>query len=411
MKKQEQKATKTAKTRAFVNYGMETNAASGNIAKNLQKCMKNALLRASCKTAFNVVKTCRQHSGGKQWETLTEIMREIALFSRNGQTINGDGLQLVWNVYETITNCIEIDVISGNLTDSIINILYPFTSASDEMHDEMMRTYMTEKQAKPYISERVVIKKADSAKISIIDIAPRQIAARKVREYVNMHCAPDTRGQKAVYIDGMTETELNNLTWNGRIYYKIDDAQNEQITIDTVHENAKMHEIIDEMQLTDTQKDVLSLKIRGYGLQAIGTYRGKSKQAVAKTLQQIAEKARKCGLLNVTKYDENEMKMMQAIDTMFTGDNNEKQAKTYISPQIEIIPLEKALEIYTKTAKTRAKRAKTIARYLKNKNKIAEKRYAQNARICAENEEKCAMYHEYLQIEYDAKILAMYYSK
>lgn len=400
--------TKTTKTRAFINYGMQTNASNGNIAKTIPECMKNALLRASCKCAYNVVKTCRQYSGGKQWETLTNIMLEIALFSKYGTCENGDGIQLVWEVYETVTNCIEIDVTASKMTNALVNILYPFETASDKLHDEMMQAYMTEKRAVPYISERVVIKKADSAKIGEIDISPRQIAARKAREYVNSHCAPDTRGQTAVYLDAMTETEIDGLTYAERIYYRIDDAENDAPTMETVENQTEMYDIIAQLQLTATQADILRLRIKGYGNKAIATYRGKSKQAVMKTLAQIAEKARKCGLLGVTETDTNELQFSIELEKMKDERNNEKRVKSYETPRIEILDIETALNRYEKTAKQREIHADTIKTGLAIKSNKARRIADENARICDENAAKYRKYHEFYQVEHDAEQLAMY---
>lgn len=375
----------------FTNYGM--NAQSDGVTVNLPDCMKNALMRQSCKVAYSVIETCRQHSGGKSWERLTEILQDVTAFSFTGQCTNGDGLQIIIDVYDTITKCIEIDVKTGKITYELNCILYPtaqqtdffpFTVANDRFCDKMMSAYMSKKREVPYISQRVVIKKQDSAKIETRELSPRQIANRKAREYVESHACPDTRRQKAVYIDGMTSAEVDGLTWSEKLYYRIDFAENADTSQKMLAKSYEISDYIAEMQLTAVQTDILRLRLQGYGLQAIATYRGKSKQAVAKTLAQIAEKARKCALFNITSAEVAETEFYAELCGLFDGENDVFTEKTpCIVPEI---PTETAGKRYAKTAYLREKRAENLRIMFGMKNAVARQKASENARICMENE-------------------------
>lgn len=396
----------------FTNYGM--NAQSDGLTVNLPDCMKNALMRQSCKVAYSVIETCRQHSGGKSWERLTEIMQDVTAFSFTGHCTNGDGLQIIIDVYDTITKCIEIDVKTGKITYELNCILYPtaqqtdfypFTVANGRFCDKMMSAYMSKKREVPYISQRVVIKKQDSAKIETRELSPRQIANRKAREYVESHACPDTRRQKAVYIDGMTSEEIDGMVWNERLYYKIDFAENEDTSQEMLAKSYEISDYIAEMQLTAVQADVLRLRLQRYGIQAIATYRGKSKQAVAKTLAQIAEKARKCGLFHIAENDVAEMNIFAELCDMCGDENNVFTNKTpCIVPEI---PTETAGDRYAKNTYLREKRAENLRIMFAFKNAVARQKASENERICCENEYTERVHNDklanYFIIEHAAK--------
>lgn len=388
----------------YLNSGMERKQAT---TFQIPETMKTACLRCSCIVSIGVLKKMRQHSGGNEYTTFSRMIADISAFLKTGNCIDGDGIQLVFSAYEEFTNQLEMCVKSGKITEHAFNILHPFETASDSFNTYLFSTFCAEKHEIPYISSRVKIYNSESASVEMKMFSPYQLASRKLRKYVNSHVCPDVRRQKAVYLDGMTETEIDGITYTERLYYEIDIAENNAPTEKTLETCKTISDYIAEMQLTDSQKEVLKLRLQGYGYRAIATYRGTSPQAVLNMLNKIAQKARKIAELQITDFDILEQ-ACNAIGIEPDAENHENTRKTV---KIDTSKMQTAKQIYTKNAKTRAKRAKMIARYLKNKNKIAEKRYAQNARICAENERICFNFHEFYQIEQDAKILAMYYSE
>lgn len=134
------------------------------------------------------------------------------------------------------------------------------------------------------LDKRVVINSDKSAKLKQIDIAPITQVYRAIRDGVANNRSVQAASLKYCYIaDANTDG----------LYYRID-KNNTVIDGDGTAKNAMVHdmrELVSSLNLTDTQSQVLKLRLKGYGLQAIASYYGRSKQAVAKTLKQIQVKA------------------------------------------------------------------------------------------------------------------------
>lgn len=236
------------------------------------------LMREALKSAVSLLKKCDENASTEQHKHFVEMMKECIEMNsqlhegayRDTET-SGDGLQVAFTVYESL--CSTLDEIPE--FEGAVNLC------------EFIRTKRNVKT----LDKRVKIQSFDSVAVKEVEISPLQEAYRKARTFVQSHVAPDTRRQECVYFDEMTEKEVEGVLYKARIYCEIPLAMNENPTQETIEQTKQLLDIIHELNLTPTQEDVLTLRLKGYGLQAIGTYRGKSKQAVAKTLKQIAEKA------------------------------------------------------------------------------------------------------------------------
>lgn len=171
--------------------------------------------------------------------------------------------------------------------------------------------------AKPYyvtrLKKKIIIKKEDSKNgYETIATTPIQEVYRKVRKYI--------QDNKSLQIDPRNVYTYINLDDNGdsenRIYKRLDKyadlggvsissgfntVENTVINhVDSTHGGLytadsatvdTMERLIDKLELTSRQAQVLKLRLRGYGLKAIGTYLGVSHQAIAKILKQVQTKA------------------------------------------------------------------------------------------------------------------------
>lgn len=170
---------------------------------------------------------------------------------------------------------------------------------------------------KPYyitrLKKKIVIKKEDSKNgYETIATTPIQETYRKVRKYIqdNKSLQIDPKNMYT-YIDLDDSNDSEN-----RIYKRLDKyadlggvsissgfntVENTVINhVDSTHgglytaDSATVdttERLIDKLGLTSRQAQVLKLRLRGYGLKAIGTYLGVSHQAIAKTLKQVQTKA------------------------------------------------------------------------------------------------------------------------
>lgn len=173
--------------------------------------------------------------------------------------------------------------------------------------------------AKPYyvtrLKKKIVIKKEDSKNgYETVATTPIQEVYRKVRKYIqdNKSLQIDPRNVYT-YID---LDDNNDSDSENRIYKRLDKyadlggvsissgfntVENTVLNhVDSTHGGLytadsatvdTMERLIDKLELTSRQAQVLKLRLRGYGLKAIGTYLGVSYQAIAKTLKQVQTKA------------------------------------------------------------------------------------------------------------------------
>lgn len=172
---------------------------------------------------------------------------------------------------------------------------------------------------KPYyitrLKKKIVIKKEDSKNgYETIATTPIQETYRKVRKYIqdNKSLQIDPKNMYT-YID---LDDSNDSDSENRIYKRLDKyadlggvsissgfntVENTVINhVDSTHGGLytadsatvdTIEKLIDKLELTSRQAQVLKLRLRGYGLKAIGTYLGVSHQAIAKTLKQVQTKA------------------------------------------------------------------------------------------------------------------------
>ena len=164
------------------------------------------------------------------------------------------------------------------------------------------------------LKKKIVIKKEDSKNgYETIATTPIQEVYRKVRKYIqdNKSLQIDPRNVYT-YID-LNDDDSDS---ENRIYKRLDKyadlggvsissgfntVENTVINhVDSTHGGLytadsatvdTIEKLIDKLELTSRQAQVLKLRLRGYGLKAIGTYLGVSHQAIAKTLKQVQTKA------------------------------------------------------------------------------------------------------------------------
>lgn len=171
---------------------------------------------------------------------------------------------------------------------------------------------------KPYyitrLKKKIVIKKEDSKNgYETIATTPIQEVYRKVRKYIqdNKSLQTDPKNMYTyIELDSDTNDDENRIykrldkyadlggvsissgynTVENTVINHVDSTHGGLYTADSATVDAT-ERLIDKLELTSRQAQVLKLRLRGYGLKAIGTYLGVSHQAIAKTLKQVQTKA------------------------------------------------------------------------------------------------------------------------
>lgn len=155
---------------------------------------------------------------------------------------------------------------------------------------------------KPYtvrrLSRKVYIKETDSAAYRDDTTTPAQEVYRAVRRAVQESRAVQTDPRNGyTYIEELTVDGLDAIYYRLQKYADLGGYNvNGNYTADrqTVTE---YNAIMDKLNLTARQAEVLALRMRGHGYKAIATYLGVTKRAVSKTMEQVQKKALAIGLI------------------------------------------------------------------------------------------------------------------
>ena len=322
------------------------------------------LMREALKGAISLLKKCDENASTEQHKTFMDMITECRLMQEqlhSGQyaetETNGDGLQVAWTFFETLEGKLdEIQNENENLCD-------------------WMRTKRTVKD----FDKRTAIKLNDSKALKEFSISPLQEGYRAARDFVQSHVCPDCRRQKAVYIDDETQETIDGILYKQRIYIEIPCAQSEIASSETLEQTKTLEKLVESLNLTTIQKQVLKFRLKGYGIRAIATYKGTSFQAVAKTLKQIQVKA--FAALDIDK--------SSALYFAMCGNSEGMSGKRFVCSDCKyyaIIPHGLTVERLSSSKKeTRAAAEKAAA---KQAEKAAEKAAAEKA--AAEQREKQA---------------------
>lgn len=165
------------------------------------------------------------------------------------------------------------------------------------------------------LSRKVYIRETDSAAYREEQTTPAQEVYRAVRRAVQESRAVQTDPRNGyTYIEDITADGLDTIYYRLQKYADLGGyARNGQYT-DTLpgspagygqgadHYTAdrqtvtEYNDILDRLNLTDRQAQVLRLRMQGKGYKAIATYLGVTQRAIAKTMEQVQKKALAIGL-------------------------------------------------------------------------------------------------------------------
>ena len=143
-----------------------------------------------------------------------------------------------------------------------------------------------------------------------VETTPITEIYRAVRRSIANNRSIQTASFKYVYIEDLSTDEDGETT--DTFYHRIDKYSslatepcydiNDNISrpfapiASDIETMKTVDQYITDMNLTTRQATILKYRMRGYGYQAIATYLGVSKQAIAKTVYQIQAKAKAIGL-------------------------------------------------------------------------------------------------------------------
>lgn len=147
------------------------------------------------------------------------------------------------------------------------------------------------------LSRRVYIRSSDSAAYADVETTPIQEVYREVRQAIQDSRAVQTDPRNGyTYIEDLTADGLDTIYYRLRKYadlggYNCDG--NYTADMQTVQD---YDAIVERLELSERQAQVLRLRMQGRGYKAIGTYLGVDVSNVKRTMKQVQAKAEKIGL-------------------------------------------------------------------------------------------------------------------
>lgn len=147
------------------------------------------------------------------------------------------------------------------------------------------------------LSKRVYIRREDSAAYRDEQTTPIQEVYKAVRRYIQNSAAARTDPRNGYsYLEEVSPDGLETVYLRLGKYADLGGYDcNGNYTVDrqTVDDTAAL---VEKLNLTDRQAQVLKLRMQGKGYKAIATYLGVTQRAIAKTVGQIQTKATAAGL-------------------------------------------------------------------------------------------------------------------
>ena len=252
--------------------------------------VKTIIALECAKTAFSVIRKCQEHSAtSAHWKIFESMRIEGAIFTQELRTNRfsdkdktGDFVQLVSTAYAVLIDIMEND---KRCTARNFNFY----------------SWIHEKRFVKVTDKRIAIKEQNTKAEKLIEISPKQEISRKIREIIESEGNSKAGNMKAVCIDAFEGKEFDKVTAKEHLYYDFPFAMGETTTQTELQNIDSVIDLMNYIDLTPTQSEVLVLRLKNYGLQAIATYRGTSKQAVSHTLAQIGRKFAK--YLNLSDFD------------------------------------------------------------------------------------------------------------
>lgn len=160
------------------------------------------------------------------------------------------------------------------------------------------------------LSKKVVIRTEDTSAWTDVEVTPIQEVYRAVRRYImdNRSFVADARCKYSYIAELSADTESDTVDTIYRRLGKYADLggyakdYNGATTLYSVEEETayQYYDLVEKLNLTERQAEILDLRIKGYGLKAIATHLKIKKQSVQVHLSRIQEEARKRGLIPPT---------------------------------------------------------------------------------------------------------------
>ena len=223
----------------------------------------------------------------------TEHLNDIA----TAYEYNADGVrvQVVKNKYaEQALKALERDTVGEGI--DLVHVAYIALLEQYAEHGADNGAWLDKPYTKRVLDKRVVIRRDDSAALKEVETLPIKEVYRAVRAAIRNSASVQAASLKYTYIEELTEKEGEKAFRRLPKYSDLGAEDNHGVYTADSQTAADYYTLLDRLNLSARQVQIIELRMKGYGQRAIASYLGISPQGVQKHLTLIQAKAKGIGL-------------------------------------------------------------------------------------------------------------------
>ena len=179
---------------------------------------------------------------------------------------------------------------------NLINTAYLALLEQAAEHGQGER-WMDTTYKKSVLDKRVIIQKEDSAAFHEVDTTPIQEVFRAVRQAINDSAAVKSANNKYCYMEELTDSEKEKAYRRLPQYIDLGAADSNGIYTADRQTAEDYYTIIEKLNLSARQAQIVQLRMKGYGYKAIASYCGISVTSITRQIDRIREKAVAIGFI------------------------------------------------------------------------------------------------------------------
>lgn len=155
--------------------------------------------------------------------------------------------------------------------------------------------------ARRVLDKRVIIRQADSAAYKEIETTPIKEVYKAVRQAIDKSASVQAASLKYTYIEELTEQEGEKAYKRLPKYMDAGAEDKDGVYTADAQTAEDMFTIIEKLNLSARQTEIIKLRLKGYGQRAIASYLGVSVRCIQIQLQRVQEKAKEINLVPISK--------------------------------------------------------------------------------------------------------------
>lgn len=183
----------------------------------------------------------------------------------------------------------------------LVQVAYIALLEQAEQHSAKGAGWLDIPFTKKVLDKRVIIRRSESAAYKEVETTPIKEVYRAIRQAIDKSASVQAASLKYTYIEELAEQEGEKVYKRLPKYMDAGAEDKEGIYTADAQTADDMFTIIERLNLSARQTEIIKLRLKGYGIKAIGTYLGISWQGVAKHLTLIQEKAKEINLVPISK--------------------------------------------------------------------------------------------------------------